>query len=44
MIAVVGQDMKIEDLAKTQRKKTTFSDYMKHGLDELAVHLGYKTR
>lgn len=44
MIKVVGQGMEIADIAKTQREKTTFSDYIKDGLQELAVHWGYKTR
>nr|DAH62811.1 MAG TPA: hypothetical protein [Caudoviricetes sp.] len=44
MIKVVGQGMEIADIAKTQREKTTFSDYIKDGLEELAVHWGYKTR
>jgi hypothetical protein len=44
MIKVVGQGMEIADIAKTQREKTTYSDYIKDGLDALAVHWGYKTR
>lgn len=44
MIAVVGQGMEIADIAKTQREKTTYSDYLKDGLDALADHWGYKTR
>lgn len=44
MIKVVGQGMEIADIATTQREKTTFSDYIKDGLEELAVHWGYKTR
>ncbi|MCX2699241.1 hypothetical protein [Ochrobactrum chromiisoli] len=44
MVKVVGQGMEITDIAKTQREKTTFSDYIKDGLEELAVHWGYKTR
>jgi hypothetical protein len=44
MIKVVGQGMEIADIAKTQREKTTFSDYIKDGLEELSVHWGYKTR
>jgi len=44
MIKVVGPGTEIADIAKTQREKTTFSDYIKDGLKELAVHWGYKTR
>ena len=44
MIKVVGQGMEIADIAKTQREKTTLSDYIKDGLEELAVRWGYKTR
>ncbi len=44
MIKVVGQGMEIVDIAQTQREKTTFIDYIKDDLQELAVHWGYKTR
>lgn len=44
MIKVVGQGMEMADIAKTQREKTTYSDYIKDGLNELAEHWGYKTQ
>lgn len=44
MIAIVGQGMEFNDLAETQRERKTLSDYIKDGLDELAVHWGYKTQ
>lgn len=43
MIKVVGQGMEIKDLAESQRDRKTIGDYIKDGLDELAVHWGYKT-
>ena len=44
IIKVVGQGMEIADIAITQREKTTYSDYIKDGLDVLAVYRGYKTQ
>ena len=43
MIKVVGQGMEIKDLAESQRDRKTLGDYIKDGLDELAVHWGYRT-
>lgn len=44
MIKVVGQGMEIKDMAESQRDRKTIGDYIKDGLDELAVHWGYKTQ
>lgn len=44
MIAVVGQGMEIKDIAETHRERMTLSDYLKDGLDALAVHWRYKTQ
>ncbi len=44
MIKVVGQGMEIKDLAANHRERTTLGDYLKDGLDELAVHWGYRTQ
>lgn len=41
MSKVAGQGFAIQDLAKTQRERTTLTDYLKDGLDELARAWGY---
>lgn len=42
MVACEG--MKISDFSKTQREKTTNSDYLRNALEDLADHWGMRTR
>lgn len=42
MSKVAGEGYAIGDLAASQRERKTASDYLKDGLDELAVHWGYQ--
>lgn len=44
MIKVVGQGMEIKNMADNHRERTTLGDYLKNGLNDLAVHWGYKTQ
>jgi hypothetical protein len=41
MSKVAGQGYAIQELAKTHRERTTLTDYLKDGLDELARNWGY---
>ncbi len=40
---VAGEGFAITELVKTHRERTTMADYLKHALDDLAEHWGFKT-
>lgn len=40
---VVGQGTEISALGKTRRERDTYADYIKHGLEDLAIFWGYQT-
>lgn len=42
MSKIAGQGHAIQELAKTHRERTTLTDYLKDGLDELAKVWGYQ--
>ncbi|WP_455271216.1 hypothetical protein [Rhizobium herbae] len=44
MAKVAGEGHAIQELAKTHRERTTLTDYLKDGLDELAKAWGYQNR
>jgi hypothetical protein len=44
MSKVAGQGYAIQELAKSHRERTTLTDYLKDGLDELARSWGYENR
>ncbi len=44
MSKVAGQGYAIQELATTHRERTTLTDYLKDGLDELARNWGYANR
>jgi len=44
MSKIAGQGYAIQELAKTHRERTTLTDYLKDGLDELARTWGYANR
>lgn len=39
---VVGQGCTIAELGASKRERYTLADYLRHALDDLAVHLGFK--
>jgi hypothetical protein len=41
---IAGEGCRIQDLASTQRERTTLTDYLKDGLDDLATCWGLSTR
>jgi hypothetical protein len=44
MSKIAGQGYAIQELAKSHRERTTLTDYLKDGLDELARKWGYENR
>lgn len=44
MSKIAGQGHSIQELATTHRERTTLTDYLKDGLDELAREWGYANR
>lgn len=44
MSKIAGQGHSIQELASTHRERTTLTDYLKDGLDELAREWGYANR
>ena len=44
MTKIAGQGFAIQELASSQRERTTLTDYLKDGLDELARCWGYENK
>lgn len=44
MVKVAGEGHAVQELAKTHRERTTLTDYLKDGLDEMAKNWGFQNR
>lgn len=44
LVKIIGQGVEISQLSKNRSERDAFTTYLKHGLEDLAIHWGYQTR
>lgn len=44
LVKVIGQGVEISQLSKNRSERDAYTTYLKHGLEDLAIHWGYQTR